>query len=331
MLFKPETSLLTWGDFIDVYYKIKFKGAQFIFSRLFKFSYQTRVSTKWDAYASVSDFWIIPEIKRSWNMKITGNPTQIYEDYVCERYLQNKDNLNLLSIGCGEGGHERNFAKHAIFNQIVGIDVSAGSIATAKSLSAQQNLTIAYRCDDFFKIDFANQKFDLILFNASLHHFDHIDALLKNHISPLLNENGLVVVNEFCGPTRLQWRKSQLKEANKLLGKLPAQYKKLADGKNLKKKVYRPGLIRMLLNDPSEAPDSINLVQALRDNFEIVEETQLGWTILHILLKDIAHNFLSEDALTKNLLHQLIADEDAYVKRSQENDALFGVYRKKSE
>lgn len=329
MLFKPETSLLTWGDFIDVYYKIKFKGATFLFSRLFNFSYQNRVSSKWDAYASVSDFWIIPEIKRSWNFKISGNPIQIYEDYVYEQYLQNKTNLNLLSIGCGEGGHERNFAKYPNISRITGVDVSPGSIATAKSLSVAQNLTIEYRCDDFFKIDFANQKFDLILFNASLHHFDNIDLLLKNHINPLLNQEGLVIINEFCGPNRLQWRNSQLEEANKLLRALPTQFKKLADGKNHKKKVYRPGLIRMLLNDPSEAPDAINLVQSLRNNFEVLEEKPLGWTILHILLKDIAHNFLSEDEFTKNLLHKLIAAEDVYVNRTQENDALFGVYQKK--
>lgn len=40
----------------------------------------------------------------------------------------------------------------------------------------------------------------------------------------------------------------------------------------------------MLLVDPSEAPDSANLKNALHNNFTVLEE-KLGWNILHILLK----------------------------------------------
>jgi hypothetical protein len=43
--------------------------------------------------------------------------------------------------------------------------------------------------------------------------------------------------------------------SDRLLRELPDAYKNQLDGKSVKKKVYRPGLIRMLLNDPSEAPD----------------------------------------------------------------------------
>jgi len=328
MLFDKETLLLSWGDFVDLYYKAKLKGSKFVLSKIFKGSFENRVSSKWDSYASVSDFWIVPEIKKSWNRKISGNENIFYEEYVSKKYLQKKD-LNLLSIGCGDGGHERNFARNAHFDLIIGVDVSPESINKAKRLAAADGLPIDYRSNDFFRIDFEDKKFDVILFNASLHHFDAIDDFLRNHINPLLKKNGMVVVYEYCGPNRLQWRNSQLKEANRLLKELPKKFKMRADGKNAKKKIYRPGLIRMLLNDPSEAPDSANLSQALRNNFNVLEETKVGWNILHILLKDISHNFLSNDQETVKLLHQLIDKEDEFVKRTGENDAIFGVYQKR--
>lgn len=325
-----KTSLITWGDFTDLYYKAKFKGAKFIFSRMFKVSLESRVATKWDVYASVSDFWIIPEIKKTWNRKISGDENTFYEDYFWNKYLTQKTNVNLLSIGCGDGGHERNFAKYPNFESIVGIDVSQGSVDKAKRLANESNFNIDYFCDDFFRLDFSAKKFDVILFNASLHHFENIDHFLKNHIAPLLTDDGVVLVNEFCGPNRLQWRESQLKEANRLLREIPNSYKTRLDGKSIKNKVYRPGLIRMSLNDPSEAPDSQGLVPALRNNFSVLEEKPLGWNLTHILLKDIAHNFLKDDAQTKKLIADLIEAEDRFCETHQENDAMFGVYKKKA-
>jgi len=329
-----QTSLVSWGDFIDVYYKVKFKGAKFLLSKVFHTSFKDRVSSKWDSYASVSDFWIIPEIKKRWNQKISGNESTIYEDYTWSKYLSGKSGLKLLSIGCGDGGHERNFAKYSNFESLCGVDVSPESINKAKRLAVAGNLRIDYFCDDFFRIDFSGQMFDVILFNASLHHFSNINIFLKNNIEPLLSDDGIVVAFEYCGPNRLQWRNSQLHEANRLLRDIPKKFKTLVDEKTVKRKVYRPGLIRMLLNDPSEAPDSANLAPALRNNFEVLEETKLGWNILHILLKDIAHNFLSdqknpENREAKEIIDSLMAAEEQFIKTTGENDAIFGVYRKK--
>lgn len=330
MIFIKETSLVSIGDFVDVYYKIKTRGINFLLSKFFKFSYKNRVSSKWDSFVSQSDYWIIPEITKSWNYKISGNETLTYEDYVCQKYFEGKENLSLVAVGCGEGKHERNFAKYSAFKNVVGIDISKDSIENAKRLASENNLNITYYCEDFRKTTLLKNKFDVVLFDSSLHHFDKIDDFLKNSILPILNENGYVVVFEYCGPNRLQWKKSQLKEANRILKTIPPRFKKLIDGKNIKAKVYRPGLLRMLLVDPSEAPDSENLVKSLNDNFEVLEEKKLGTNILHILLKGISHNFLAEDAESKELLRDLMKKENDFLDLSGENDAVFGVYQKRT-
>lgn len=321
--------MITLGDFIDFYLKLKQKGFLFLIQKLFKFSNKNRVSSKWDNFQTESDFWVIPEVKADWNFKISGHSSVTYEEYVTKKYLNSNSKLTLLSIGCGEGFHERNFAKLFPFSKIVGIDISSESIENAINYAKLENLKIDYKAGDFTTMNFGNQKFDVILFDSSLHHFSSIASFLKANIQPLLNDDGIVVVFEFCGPNRLQWRTSQLKKVKQILSNLPENYRKLPNTNWIKRKAYRPGILRMFLVDPSEAPDSENLQKALHENFEILEEINLGWTIIQPLFKNIAHHFLNEVPETKKWIRFILDEESAYVQETNENDAIFGIYRKK--
>jgi ubiquinone/menaquinone biosynthesis C-methylase UbiE len=318
---------ISLGDFLDVYHKIREKSVVYFFEK-FKVLPKSRIESKWDAFESTSDFWLIPEIQQSWNMKISGNPEMIYEDYVFNKYLSDKKDLRMLSVGCGEGLHERNFAKHHCFSQIDAIDFSIQSIANAKKFALENNFNIDYQAGDFKKIDLENNSYDLILFSSSLHHFENVEDTLDNFVKPLLSENGILVVFEYVGPNRLQWSKKQLDKANQLLEKLPKKFKLLINNSSIKNKVYKPGILRMLLVDPSEAIDSEAIVPSLKSKFKVLEQTNLGWNILHILLKGISHNFLNEEPETKALIKNLLEEEDIFVKQESHSDAIFGVYQK---
>jgi 2-polyprenyl-3-methyl-5-hydroxy-6-metoxy-1,4-benzoquinol methylase len=324
-----QKTYISIGDFVDIYHKIRQKGIGFIISKL-NWSSKSRIQSKWDFFDSSSDFWLIPAIQKRWNFMISGNENVEYEAYVYNKYLQNKTNLRLLSIGCGEGIHDRNFAKFNCFSSIDAVDISEGSIKKALEIATEMNLQINYQSGDFKKLNFKKDSFDVILFSSSLHHFEGVFNLLKNDVNSLLSENGILVIYEYVGPNRLQWTTEQLKKANILLDKMPTKFKLLYDNKSIKKKVYRPGIFRMLLVDPSEAPDSKNIVSALNTNFKVLEQTNLGWNILHILLKGIAHNFCNDQKETQELLTHLFAEEDAFVLHSKSSDAIFGVYQKTS-
>nr|WP_284698679.1 class I SAM-dependent methyltransferase [Flavobacterium lacisediminis] len=299
--------------------------------KLFKFSNQNRVASKWDNFQTESDFWVIPEVKADWNVKISGDSNVTYEEYVAKKYLNSSSKLTLLSIGCGEGLHERNFAKQFPFSKIVGIDISTESIEMAKDYAKSEELNIDYQAGDFTKINFENQKFDVILFDSSLHHFSAIASFLKTTIQPLLKDGGIVVVFEFCGPNRLQWRTSQLRKVNQILANLPENYRKLPNTNWIKSKAFRPGILRMFLVDPSEAPDSENLQKSLHENFEVVEEIKLGWTIIQPLFKNIAHHFVNDKPETKKWIRFILDQEASYVLETNENDAIFGIYKKRNQ
>jgi ubiquinone/menaquinone biosynthesis C-methylase UbiE len=318
---------ISFGDFLDVYHKVREKRAAYFLNK-FKILPKSRIESKWDDFESTSDFWLIPEIQQSWNSKISGNPDMIYEDYVFNTYLSNKKGLKMLSVGCGEGLHERNFAKHGCFSQIDAIDFSSQSVSNAQRFALENNLKINYQVGDFKKIDFENNSYDLILFSSSLHHFENVDDTLENFVKPLLSNTGILVVFEYVGPNRLQWTKKQLDKANDLLEKLPKKYKLLINNSSIKRKVYKPGILRMLLVDPSEAIDSAAIVPSLKNKFKVLEQTDLGWNILHILLKGISHNFLNEDPETKALITNLLEEEERFVQQESHSDAIFGVYQK---
>lgn len=321
-----KKTFISKGDFIDLFYKVRQKGLS-VMSSFFHLSEQARTASKWNAHISSSDFWILPQVRRRWNEKITGNPSMEYEDYVMKKYLYGKSDLSMLSVGCGTGARERKFGTYPQFNRVVGIDIAAQQIKEAREESNKLGLhKLHYIVGDFTKEKFEYGQFDVILFNSSLHHFPHIASLLEKHVVPLLKENGLLIVFEYAGPNRLQWTNEQLAIANQVLKSLPEKYRVRFQSGQIKQKIYRPGLWRLKLMDPSEAVDSENLVNALHKVFEVVEEKKLGWDVTHLVLKDIAHHFLEENPESEAWLDFIFRHEDDYLKRTGRSDAIFGVY-----
>lgn len=318
--------LVSAGDFIDLFYKIRQKSYKTLVSKL-GFSGQSRIRAKWNAGVSASDFWMIPLVRKRWNKLITGDENKGYEAYVNEKYLSGKSGLRMLSVGCGTGGRERVFAAFDAIAQIDAIDMAELQLEEAQSLANEQNISkINYFVADFLNYLFPKNHYDIILFHSSLHHFNHVDKLIPERILSLLKDDGILVIHEYVGPNRLQWTKEQLNEVNYLLKTIPESYRTRYGSNAVKRKVYRPGLLRMKLIDPSEAVDSAAIVPALHKYFKTLEEKPLGWDIIHLLLKDISHHFVEPDATATDILEKLFRAEDDFLKNAGKSDAVFGVW-----
>lgn len=316
------------GDFIDLYYKVKQVGLSKILSK-FRIVSQDRTISKWNQTIPSSNFWDIPAIKSRINEKSTGSPDLGYEDFFVEKHLAGRQNLRMLSVGSGTGTRERRFAKHPVFESIEGIDIAPHNIKLASENALNQGFgNIFYSSADFMRCKFPQNSFDVILFNSSLHHFRNISALLEQKVAPLLRENGFLVIYEYVGPNRLQWTDYQLKRVNELLSELPEKFRKRYGSKSIKKRVFRPGLLRMIAVDPSEAVDSESIISSLRKLFNVIEEKKLGWDILQPLMKDIAHNFLTDNEETISILQFIFSYEDKYIEETGRSDGFFGVYQK---
>lgn len=93
-----------------------------------------------------------------------------------------------------------------------------------------------------------------------------------------------------------------------------------------KNQVKGPGLIRMILADPSECIESSKILPIIHQNFNIVIEKPFGGSILSSVLKDIADHFFSVNAEKQEILDTLFKIEDNYLKKNQ-SDFIFGIYK----
>ena len=87
-------------------------------------------------------------------------------------------------------------------------------------------------------------------------------------------------------------------------------------------------MLRMILSDPSEAVDSSQILPAIHEYFETIEEKKLGGNLLMLLFKDIAYHYIHpEDSIATSILEKVFKEEDEYLK-DHPSDFVFGIYKK---
>lgn len=318
---------ITLDDFIETYTKLHQRGTGFIGSK-FNLNKTKRAKTAFNHIKiQAANWWIIPKVKQRWLERITGDPKVSIEEFTVSRFLKNKQNLTMLSLGSGECATELIFAKYPNFKQITCTDIAEKRLDIGKKSAEKQNLTnIIFKIKDANKRVESEEKFDVVYFRASLHHFKSIDTLLGNQIKQLLKPDGLLIIDEYVGPSRLQFPKHQIKAINEAIKIIPKPLRQRYKLTWYKNKVSGPGLLRMIMADPSECVDSASIIPALRNHYETVYEVGYGGNILTLALKDIAQHFTISQPENDKILQHLFDYEDKYLKKHP-SDHIFGIYK----
>jgi SAM-dependent methyltransferase len=312
---------------LDLLFKMKERGHAFLFKKL-HVHYDAKVRTTWaEQYGSYN--WLdIPRVRDRINYLITGDAGTGYPAYVLQRFFAAGRDLKMLSLGCGAGLREIEFAECGDFSTIDALDIARDRIASAKRNAQAKGI----RCVNFVAADAYTHRldpdhYDAVLCQSFLHHCRNIGTIV-DWLRASLKRGGILIIHDYVGPERFQWTKEQIKLVNRILSRLPSRRKGRAVSNTQRSKVYPPGWLRMLLSDPSEAVESRRILPAIRRAFTAVEEKPLGGNVLHPLFKDIAQNFLSADDDTDELLDMIFEAEDNFLARGHESDFLFGVYAK---
>ena len=320
--------LITSDDFLETLAKLRQRGLPFLLSKLRPDALARTRSAFDDPALRAANWWQVPAVRRRWNERMTGHPDQLYEAYVAEKYLAGRRGLRLLSLGSGAASHELAFARLPQFAEVRCVDIAGRLLAQAAAVAAAEGLTnFQTEVTDVNALALPPAAYDVVLFHSALHHFRDVDGIVAR-VRQTLRPDGLLVLNDFVGPARLQWKAAQLAETNRILREVvPARFRVRYLSRQLKTSVSGPGRWRMLLADPSEAAESDRIVPALRRHFRPLEEAALGGNILTLVLKDIAHHFMrDDDPETRALLNELFRLEDAFLAQHP-SDLLFGVYR----
>lgn len=322
--------LLTIDDIIDFLHKLKQRGFGFILSKLNIIGIRRTEKTFNQLDYESADWWIIPKVKERWNILITGNKHIDYKKYLVDNHLQNRKNLRLISLGSGSSHHEIELAKYSNFEEIICIDIAEKRILEAESRAKKLMLkNIKFVCADFNNYNIPKGYFDIVFFHASLHHFDNINDFVAKTIKNSLKLDGLLIINEYVGATRLQFPKHQIAKINEALNIIPKEYRTRYKSNLLKSKFHGSGIIRMILADPSECVDSASILPAIHSNFHTIIEKPYGGNILMNVLKDISHHFIDLDSSKNQILYKLFSLEDEYLTENT-SDFIFGIYQKLS-
>ncbi len=294
------------------------------------FSRKTRVEHAWEHLTvPPKNWWNIPAVQRRWNKMITGTEEQTPVTWVAQRWLT-KGEYRAISPGCGTGHRELRWAATGKFRHIEAFDLSPNRIRFAQEQARKEGLShiITFSVADVNGVDFPPDTFDVIIVEDALHHFRPVEAVVHQFYT-WLKPGGLFIMNEFVGPRRFQWSREQLTIATAALRLLPPEYRRLYRTGRIKRRVYRPGLIRMWLQDPSEAVESDRILPTVQHYFQVEALRGYGGSLLAIVLNGIAHHFVHDDPETRRWLALLFGIEDYFLNRGVlSHDYVFLVARK---
>ena len=193
------------------------------------------------------------------------------------------------TVGCGNGGVERDLVRRNMVGEIQGYDPSVAATIEARRLAAEQGHgNISYSVSDYGTIGLPQARFDAVFSHDFLQHVESLEDLFME-VRAALKPNGLFHVNEFVGPSRFQWTDLQIQLINDYLASLPDRL--LATPLGRKPPIPRPTIAHMHEAHPTRAIRSGEIRELLSTFFDILEERPYGGTLLHMGLADIAQNF----------------------------------------
>ena len=110
--------------------------------------------------------------------------TQRFIDYISDK----PEDLQILTIGCGNGWFSHKIAEIDTQNTVVGLDVNREELEQAARVFNKKNLRFVY-ANIFKTATFFKGQFDIITLNGAIQYFPDIDELMKL-LRSFLKENG---------------------------------------------------------------------------------------------------------------------------------------------
>ncbi|MBP8292952.1 MAG: methyltransferase domain-containing protein [Caldilineaceae bacterium] len=236
-----------------------------------------------------------------------------------------------LSLGCGSAGPEIFFAQAGLFASMDAYDISAGAIAIARENALARGVkNIDFRVGEFDALELPPEHYDVVSMIMSLHHARHLDALLTK-IQATLRPTGWFLVNEYIGPSQLQYTDKQLQFVAELLSILPPRLAyDFTEGAVRRQYVRKP---REFWNrvDPSEAICSDHIEAALHEHFDVVAQRNFGGSLLNPLLENLVANFSPDAEEDVAILRLLMYVEEVLIREGiLTSDFAVFVMRKKT-
>lgn len=131
--------------------------------------------------------------RNSYFKELANTSREFYLPYL-SRFCQVNASMNILEVGCGEGGNLVPFSQLGC--KVTGVDVAECRIKDAKSYFSEISDNATFICRDFMECHFPNReedKFDVILLHDVIEHVPTKEPFLA-HLKNFLKPTGVLFV-----------------------------------------------------------------------------------------------------------------------------------------
>ena len=244
-------------------------------------------------------FWQHPGIIAHINEKVCGEPLSGQRAGVMrwmEERLQGETLGKGISVGCGIGGIEMAMLESGLVQEFDVFELSEARIREGRELARKRGLEGRIRFNHADGMT-ASGHHDLVFWGDALHHMLDVHRAVE-WSSSVLRPGGMFVMDDFIGPSRLQWTDFNLQIGSRLRRILPDRL--LADPKDPSKRLpvelTRMDPAALIAQDPTEAADSERILGAVRAWFPDADVILTGGCIYFPSLDNVLANMTPEDA-----------------------------------
>lgn len=274
-----------------------------------QYSKTSTLTTRW---------WESEYIVKRINRRVCGEPlpgmSSGLHRVAAERFADRLPFARGVSIGCGTGSKERNVIRSGLVQHFTLFELSSVAVEQGRAQAEQAGLSasMTFRMEDGLAAETREGVYDVVYWNNALHHMFDVKAALE-WSRRVLREGGVLLMDDFVGPTYSQWSDRLLQINNAVRAALPPQYLRCPGRPDLMlaPQVQRTPVASIMATDPSECADSGNILPEIMRIFPDAWVQKTGGGIYHLALNDILHNIVA--AQDYDLLDKLLDLDDQCV------------------
>jgi SAM-dependent methyltransferase len=183
-----------------------------------------------------------------------------------------------ISIGSGNGAKEIRLLKSDLVNHFTLYEIStvrakaAIAAARAEGLSKRVNVRVANAFSEK-----PQPVFDLVYWDHALHHMMDVGHALK-WSQDSLRPGGILLINDYVGPPRLQWSREEVDRARAFLTSQASFFTGDPPTVRYKTTINR---WKQMIDDPSEAPQSDKIEKLINEDLGI-RMNRIGGAMIHL-------------------------------------------------
>ena len=269
--------------------------------------------TRWDdgrftAHLESLVWTASPVVRRYLHALVSGDPACDWLTWVEHAHLPPRLDRALV-LGCGSGWLERALAGRGRFRSITACDFAADTVSRARGTAEEAGLSIDYGVLDLENEELPGGPFDVVFANDVLHHITGLEPLFTR-IHDALTPEGRLIFNEYVGPNRFQYSDDRMDVVNRYLRLLPDRLRWDPIGGHILWRRERLDERQLMIDDPTEAVRSEDVMPLARRFFRSEKEYLYGGGLLNPLLFGIVTNFRPGDPWDDMVMARLCSSEE---------------------